>query len=507
MSDRSMATLRESELALGGVRASERTGREALAISLGPRIWAALPTGFAALAVPQLVDGPAALLFAVAFGAFAIMVLWPMFGASFGMSRLLFYCGLLFVGAPLFRPLREITLADWLFAASFAFFIAEAAFTRHLPRRVPPLPVIAGGVLVALGALLAAASSDTPDTALGAGLRFLVVTVAWVWLGALVLERRRHILIAMIAWSASVAFSSGAALMQLLLGDVIPGTSPSWGRMTGFSQHVNDLGSITAIALVPAAALATVMRGTERLFASALALACLGGLVLSGSLSAVIAAAVGLATAAVLVRGPLFRVLLRPRVGAGIIAVATVAMSAGSLAVAADLMPSPLERLALTTDRTTDTPLRQDQATLWRRLDTFGSSWELVKEDPLVGQGFNPDTATVADGRLVHNTVLGTWAGLGVTALIGLLLCLAAPFAATVSLLREGEALLRSLVVGLTAGAVTFTVFALSNPALYRRYGWVPLLLLGALAAERSAARRARLRGPPGTCGNRHCPS
>ena len=49
----------------------------------------------------------------------------------------------------------------------------------------------------------------------------------------------------------------GGAIIQLLVGDVIPNASIDGGRATGFTAHPNDLGALTAIAFVPALMLAS----------------------------------------------------------------------------------------------------------------------------------------------------------------------------------------------------------------------------------------------------------
>ena len=63
--------------------------------------------------------------------------------------------------------------------------------------------------------------SDTPASAVGAGLRFLVVTVAWLWLGVLVLERIEHVAVAVLAWGVSIAASSSTIKMCCSIPRVI----------------------------------------------------------------------------------------------------------------------------------------------------------------------------------------------------------------------------------------------------------------------------------------------
>ena len=94
----------------------------------------------------------------------------------------------------------------------------------------------------------------------------------------------------------------------------------------------------------------------------------------------------------------------------------------------------------------------------------------MIKAHPLFGVGHNPDALGLVRVSYVHDVLLGAWAGLGFLAMVGVVLCLIAPFAAAVKLLRKRPDV-RPLVIALTGAAVVYTVYALASPALYRRYG------------------------------------
>jgi O-antigen ligase len=454
------------------------------------RAWIALPAVFCALALPQILHGVVGLGAGVAAGVVACVALWPLRGTLLRRpSRAFFYAGLLFVGAPALRPIAGETTADWLFAASVLSLFVELVLRPGVRIRLPSVWLLAGGTLVAVGSLLSALASDTPSSALGAGIRFMLVTVAWIWLGVLVLDRLNHLCVAVLAWAISAAASSVAGFAQLAFGDVIPGTTPDWNRMTGLGQQVNEFGAVTATAMIPTAALVLLTRGRDRRLTALLVLAMIGGLLLSGSISSMAGVAVGSIVAVVLDRRRFTKVVARPRIlvagGAALVAV----VAAVWVAAAAGWVVSPWARLTTTTSVAGGTGLAQQQATLWRRIDTLRIGWTTIKEHPIFGAGKNPDGVALAHGTYVHNTLLGAWAGLGLLATVGLILCLAAPFVATHQLLRLRPNI-RTLVIGLTGGAVAFTVYALANPSLYRRYGWVPALFLVALSPQ-ALPRRA----------------
>src|SRR5262249_59093594 len=137
---------------------------------------------------------------------------------SFGQSRGLVVGGMLFVGAGVLRPLVGTTAADWFFAASLVSVVVESLAGRAPTFRVPTFWLLAGGGLVALSSLLSAGMSSTPGSALAAGVKFFAVTVGWIWLGALVLERVDQVCVAVLAWSMGAAAASIGAFVQLAFG-------------------------------------------------------------------------------------------------------------------------------------------------------------------------------------------------------------------------------------------------------------------------------------------------
>ena len=395
---------------------------------------------------------------------------------------------MLFVGAPVLRPLVGTTTADWLFAASLVSVGVESLVGRAPTFRLPSFWLLAGGGLVALASLLSAVTSSTPGSALGAGVKFLAVTVVWIWLGALVLEGVDQVCIAVLAWSISAAAASMAGFVQLAFGDVIVGTTPSYHRMTGLGGQVNEFGAITAIVLIPLVGLLVLTRGRDRRLLVVIGLLLISGLLLSGSLSAFAGLLVGAVVGVALAGRPFLRALAQRRILIGIGVAAAVLCGALAVAVANGLVTAPWRHLiASTSDGGTGSA--SQQGSFWFRIHTYKAGWRTVKAHPIFGAGLNPDALGLIHGTYVHDTLLGAWAGLGFLAMVGVVLCLVAPFAAAVGLLRM-RLDVRPLVVGLTGGAAAFTVYALANPALYRRYCWVPTLLLIALAQP--AFRRPR---------------
>jgi O-antigen ligase len=109
---------------------------------------------------------------------------------------------------------------------------------------------------------------------------------------------------------------------------------------------------------------------------------------------------------------------------------------------------------------------------------------ERIEADPFVGVGLDLVSVTKPFGIVsyeydVHNLVLGTWYKAGLFGVVGMVLTIfailrtgAATLAASVS---EDE---RRTAAGLISGVVAFTVFAMSEPVLFSRFGWIPAALL-----------------------------
>ena len=297
-----------------------------------------------------------------------------------------------------------------------------------------------------------------------------------------------QVCVAVLAWSISASAASIAGLVQLKFGDVIVGTTPSYHRMTGLGGQVNEFGAITATALIPVVGLFVLTRGRDRGLLAAIGVLLIGGLLLSGSLSAVAGLIVGAVVAVALAGRPFLRALAQRRILIGIGAAVVVFGGGLAFAVADGLVTAPWTHLIASTSTGGSTGFAKQQETFWFRVKTLKAGWSTVEAHPVFGAGVNPDALGLIHSSYVHDTLLGAWAGLGFLALVGVVLCLVAPFAAAAGLLRT-RLDIRPLVISLTGAAAVFTVYALANPALYRRYCWVPTLLLIALLAQPALMR------------------
>jgi O-antigen/teichoic acid export membrane protein/O-antigen ligase len=393
---------------------------------------------------------------------------------DFRLARILYYAGFVTLGQLTLRYAAVGTLSDLLFFFSFASAASLLAiYRRQVAIPLPPL-LIYGLLIFSLGALASTFSSLAPNASIAVVVRLVVLTTAWFWVGTIVLRRPRHIVTAAALWVASAALNGIGAIAQLSIDpNIIPGGYVHWGRVTSFTANVNDLGGIAACALIPA-----LMLGMRRSRNSVYTLAAYAGLllsatglVLSGSIGALIAAAVG----------ALLWIAATPRLPARAFVFFCVAL-VGALSLLhfqeskdAPTAPARFERV---TGAPTD-----PNATLWSRVETYRVAIDRIRANPFTGVGLDSESSTIGTTE-PHNLVIGLWFKAGFFGLAGVLLVLGAIFSAARATLRDASSVdEQMLALALLCSFLAFIVFSMSGPVLYTRYGWAPAALLLALRA------------------------
>jgi O-antigen ligase len=299
----------------------------------------------------------------------------------------------------------------------------------------------------------------------------------------------------MLWWVVSAAIASAGAIVQTVFGDVIPGGTVHFGRVSGLTDHVNDLGGLTGVTAVPALALLykrTGASGVQRATAM-ISLPLIGaGLMLSGSISGAMAAVFS---------GFIFVVATRTFVRG---AIAFLLLLAVSAAIAASgispYFESPFDRV---TESTTDSGT--DNATFWSRIDSYEAAWVEIRAHPLYGVGLSPGDTPTATGAQVHNNLMkplfegGALAALGMT-LVYLLVGMAGW--QTVVRARSPEEHLLALAA--LSSYIAYFTWGLSQPALFKRFGWMSGALVLAIWAQQLRATRVLERSahaPPAGAG------
>jgi O-antigen/teichoic acid export membrane protein/O-antigen ligase len=411
------------------------------------------------------------------------------------LPRAIYYLGLLLLALLTVRVSGQVTFSDLLFLLSMMLAAADLIILR---RNVPiaiPLLLLGGMAIFTIGGLLSSLESYAAFKSVATVARLIFLTVFWFWLGTVVLNRREHVLTAIALWVTSAAICGAGAVAQLLAGDVIPNTHTIYGRSTGFTAQPNDLGGLCVIAFVPAVML-TVRQGLSpprRLLAYIGLLVVMAGLVLSGSVGAMIAAPVAVFVWFAL--QPTARRSLMPFV---VIVAALLALTTFQ-SIRGD--PTPLARFQHVTEKS---PGDAGAGSLESRISTYKVAAAAIERDPFLGVGLDLVSVTKPFGVVsyeydVHNLVIGTWYKAGLFGLIGMLLALFAVLrAGWTAILDSRTASEEMMGAALLSSFVAFVVFAMSAPVLFSRYGWIPAALLLALRAvqlrEPGLPRRAEPR-------------
>ena len=413
-------------------------------------------------------------------------------GLGLRVGRVLFYAGVLFVAVLTLRAGGQVTFSDAFFLFSLAFVCAEVLVARRpFPFGIPTLLVVGIG-LFSVGGLVSTFGAEVPFKSAAVVARLVFLTIFWFWGAVVVLDSRERVQKAVTLWVVSAALAGMAGLLQLVAGDVIPNTDPAYGRSTGFTNQPNDLGGITAVAFVPALMLATRpgLSLRRRMLLVAAVFMIGGGLISSGSVGALLA--VGAAT---FVWFAVQRMTLHSwLVFGGIVTTALVVITVQGLRGA----PTPLERVTRVTTPAGAATATGGSGSVDSRIAIYKVAVNRIEADPFVGVGLDLISVTKPFGIVsyeydVHNLVIGTWYKAGLLGLVGMLLSIFA-------ILRTGASALaasasedeRRTAAGLISAVVAFTVFAMSEPVLFSRYGWIPAALLISLHAVQQRRRAAQ---------------
>jgi O-antigen ligase len=409
-------------------------------------------------------------------------------------ARIAYYIGAATIGFLTIRPAMDFTASDWIFLGSLGVAALVVGVQGLAPDYLIPRAVTVGVLLFALGGLLSSLEAVDSNASAFVVVRMLYLTLVWFWLGTLVLQTPAHVQNALVAWVGSVAVSSSGAIAQFFYGDVIPGGTVAWGRMTGFTGHFNILGGLAATAFVPALMLAVDSPRRAVRVAGTISTALIAaGLLLSGSVGGLIAATVATMVWLAL-RGVSLRILVS---GAAVAASAVLLMSA----TGSTNSPSPIDRIERVTSA--EEAGAGTGGTIYTRIEGYSLAWSRILEQPLVGVGLDLESSEAELGRhTVHNLILGPWFTAGVLGLVGIVMLIVGALRTGLRVLRTTPPQSRSFTAALLASLVAFVEHAMGEPILFVRYGWFPTALLIALNAQQIRAhvqvsRAARIRTRP----------
>jgi O-antigen ligase len=386
---------------------------------------------------------------------------------GFRTPRQFFYLGLL-SSCWLVVRIHGVTISDALFLVAFVLTVVEQTALHYKRKSVLTSGVWVGiGLFVAGGALSTLANSQDMLSSFGVVARVFYLIAAWFWTGGTVLRNRKQLWKALGFWVISAA-SCGAWTVGQKFGHLPGGISS--GRLAGLTEQVNDLGALTACAIVPALVLAY----KRRIWILAVG-GVAAGLVLSGSIGAGFAALVALAF------GLAARELAKPTM---------VALGVGAVVL---ILASPLigSSAIARFSTATNSQAKYGQDTLASRVLTYEQAWQRIRTEPFLGTGLDFQSSRIYDETnqayyQVHNLFLGLWYECGLLGIAGILILVGALWKLGWHEVKMSSD--RYLALALFAGFIAYIGDEMSEPSLYKRYSLVPAMLFLALRRVSSSA-------------------
>lgn len=332
-------------------------------------------------------------------------------------------------------------------------------------RTTVPTSLVAGTIMAILASVVLATASHEPSEELLVGLRMGFVWLLWGLAITRLLFTQAHVVRAAAAYTLGCGLSAAVALGQYLGFDARPYFFAEKAdvvvRFIGLNGHPNGQGG--ALAIAATLCFAAIFYGVAKARAAVLLAAIMLGIMLSASITGLLAATVGLAF--LFVRSGRLKLML------GVAALVLAALL--SFALLRQVFPglvTPLDRISSATGVT-------GTSTIDQRLMTIQYAWDGIKQSPVFGVGFADGGGTYNGETQAHNMFVLAWYQGGLLLLV----------AVTVVVLAAIHALWRRshvvVIEGLAAASVVAVFFAQTGPSLYDRYTWFPVVMLLAATA------------------------
>ena len=384
-------------------------------------------------------------------------------------SRIIFLGGLFLSPMLTLRIGQSLTFGDILMGASALLLILAVSKPNigHPNRNA----TVAGGICIIVGGCLSTAVSDSPLDSLLVLIRVLYVALVLPWQALKLLNTTPRLEQGLDAISLGAALCASATVIQATGIGTLGGAITSAGRFSGLTAHVSDAGAVSALAVVLGLSNYREYAGKRHhLIMAGVAMSGIIGLALSGSVSGMLAAGVGLLLLLIMHQISPIQVLLF------LTAILAAWLIASTIIGNQEYALSPLERFYQVTGIRSTGP---GENTMAQRFATDALGWQGFVQHPLTGVGLDPDAGIVMLGSLgVHNFWLAALHQGGVFFGIGLIIVTVPPLVTGWRTRSLSRLVGSTFAVGLSAAA-----FALTAPSFFNRYFWLPIALLTAALA------------------------
>jgi probable O-glycosylation ligase (exosortase A-associated) len=394
-------------------------------------------------------------------------------GAALEGSQAAFYALVAFTFVLLLSPQAWFPVLKLIRIAFLAGGIAMAAHVMERTAHKQPITPLAPEIGIAL-ALVGWSTITIPMSYWpGGSIRLLtdqyLKAIAFFWLLATIINTPSRL--RGLAWVLALCAIplAGTGIWHYLSGHVMQTGQDGLVRIVGYmgssglTGNPNDLALMLNLILPLTGALALSSRGAARLFATGVALLCVGGIIVTFSRAGFLALTATFFMFLV--------VLVRRKSGAAALALFLVALSVPAL-----LPKSYVERLS------TITNMQQDKTgSAQGRYKDLGIALEVVSHNPIIGVGLGQDMIALNQARglstwrSVHNVYLQYAVDLGIPGFLLFawlhLLCFRSAWAVERRARREpAVAGLQPLAVGIQVSLVAFLVAAMFHPIAYQFY-------------------------------------
>lgn len=333
------------------------------------------------------------------------------------------------------------------------------------------------GILIVISGAISGTESDITDSLSAAVQWALLIGLSPFILRYFILEFPKFKAWSVQAFLVVQTLSAAVGLIQVVGGISPFGIEARGGRANGLADHPNVLGLMAILAiLISVAILLRSGVGSWKRFSLFVVLVMnLAALIASGSLSNMLALAIGLVVLLAASRATLRFVT------------AVFALTALSW-VLAQLTGFGAAQIASGIQlRVSDVTGELDgEGSLGVRQQTWSAAWELIASDPVIGVGLDPANSAVVGTTVVHNYILQFWHRGGATLLVVALLLTLVMLRVVVNALRRNKDVLPAAVMA------AILAFALTSAFFNQQEYWLPLML--ATAASTPAPNREHKR-------------
>jgi O-antigen ligase len=399
---------------------------------------------------------------------------------EYHVARSLYYMGTLTITQTVFRK-AGFTLSDWIFLCSLGALVLERPPCELRISTIPRMFWLGVGLLL-FGGTLSSFTAREPTASFLEVIKYFYTVVVWIWLSTVLLRNVRQVQRALSCWVISAAVSGAAAIGQIVIGIALFAGAVVGGRAVGFTEHINELGMVGAMTFLPAMMMTIDSRGAFRQsLMGVVTLLILAGLVLSVSLSSLIA--LGIAAAVWAIGFLHLSIIRKPAVAISIL-VTTITLGWILRNQSVRHIPTFVDRIENLSDRS------GNGQTVYERVRTYKAAWRYIRQSPLIGVGLDPQSSKADENRGVHNMILLQWyeggiiSALGILTIFGLVWSVIWRTALDSVSYREFR-----LSISILFSFVAFFVYAMSTSEAHHRDAW----MFAVLPLVMEALRRRRL--------------